>query len=94
MKRFSDSEYDPNMMTTVGIDFRLKSLNVDGKLIRLQIWDTAGQERFGHITKMFYRGSHGVLFVYDISDGKSFDSIGRWLRNLEEVSIIIIKLKY
>ena len=47
--------------------------------------DTAGQERFSKITESFYRGAKGVFFVYDITNGKSFDSISRWLRNLEEV---------
>jgi len=72
-------------MPTIGVDFKIKSINVDGKIIKLQIWDTAGQERFSKITESFYRGAHGVFFVYDMSNGKSFDSIGRWLRNFEEV---------
>ena len=85
MKRFAKNEFDSKFNSTVGIDFEIKSINVDGKIIKLQIWDTAGQERFSKITESFYRGAHGVFFVYDISNGKSFDSIGRWLRNFEEV---------
>ena len=85
MKRFADNEFVSTFMPTIGVDFKIKSINVDGKIIKLQIWDTAGQERFSKITESFYRGAHGVFFVYDISNGKSFDSIGRWLRNFEEV---------
>jgi Ras-related protein Rab-1A len=85
LKRFADNEFVSTFMPTIGVDFKIKSINVDGKIIKLQIWDTAGQERFSKITESFYRGAHGVFFVYDISNGKSFDSIGRWLRNFEEV---------
>ncbi len=85
MKRFADNEFVSTFMPTIGVDFKIKSINVDGKIIKLQIWDTAGQERFSKITESFYRGAHGVFFVYDMSNGKSFDSIGRWLRNFEEV---------
>ena len=85
MKRFADNEFVSTFTPTVGIDFKIKSINLDGKIIKLQIWDTAGQERFSKITESFYRGAHGVFFVYDISNGKSFDSIGRWLRNFDEV---------
>jgi Ras-related protein Rab-1A len=85
LKRFADNEFVSTFMPTIGVDFKIKSINVDGKIIKLQIWDTAGQERFSKITESFYRGAHGVFFVYDMSNGKSFDSIGRWLRNFEEV---------
>jgi len=46
--------------------------------------DTAGQERFYTITSTYYRGAMGIMLVYDVTDGKSFDSIGKWLRNIDE----------
>ena len=53
--------------------------------------DTAGQERFYTITSTYYRGAMGIMLVYDITDGKSFDSIGKWLRNIDEVTAILKK---
>lgn len=70
-------------MPTIGIDFKIKTVEIDNKQIKLQIWDTAGQERFNNITESYYRTAKGVLFVYDITNGQSFDNIGKWLRNLE-----------
>ncbi len=55
--------------------------------------DTAGQERFYTITSTYYRGAMGIMLVYDITDGKSFDSIGKWLRNIDEVCRIMNDLK-
>jgi len=62
----------------------MKTIELNGKKIKLQIWDTAGQERFYTITSTYYRGAMGIMLVYDITDGKSFDSIGKWLRNIDE----------
>lgn len=58
--------------------------------------DTAGQERFNNITESYYRTAKGVMFVYDITNGESFDNVAKWLRNLEQViidSIYLIKLR-
>ena len=62
------------------LDFyqKLKEIILDGKKIKVQIWDTAGQERFRTITTSYYRGAHGILMVYDISDRSTFDKIGIW----------------
>jgi small GTP-binding protein len=87
LKRFAKNEFDSKFNSTVGIDFEIKSINVDGKIIQLQIWDTAGQERFSELIVSYYRGADGVFFVYDITNSKSFDSIDRWIRNFEEVII-------
>ena len=85
MKRFADNAFVSTLIPTTCVDFKIKSINVDGKLIKLQIWQTAGQERFSKITESFYRGAHGIFFVYDITNNKSFDYIGRLLRNFEQV---------
>ena len=55
-------------MNSIGVDFKLKSIEVDNKIIKLQIWDTAGQERFRTITTSYYKGAQGIVIVYDISD--------------------------
>ena len=82
--RFSDDSFSTNFITTIGIDFKLKTVEIDGKRVKLQIWDTAGQERFRTITTAYYRGAMGVLLVYDISDEQSFLNIRNWMRNIEQ----------
>jgi Ras-related protein Rab-8A len=82
--RFSDDSFTPSFITTIGIDFKIKTIELDGKRIKLQIWDTAGQERFRTITTAYYRGAMGILLVYDVIDAKSFDNIRNWIRNIEQ----------
>ena len=62
-------------MSTIGIDFRIKTFTYEGKIIKLQIWDTAGQERFKNLTSTYYKGAHGVIFVFDTTDPISFESV-------------------
>ena len=82
--RFSDDMFNTTFISTIGIDFKLKTIHLNGKLIKLQIWDTAGQERFHTITTAYYRGALGVMMVYDVTDKKSFDDIINWLRAIKE----------
>mmetsp|Transcript_67362 Transcript_67362/g.60513 ORF Transcript_67362/g.60513 Transcript_67362/m.60513 type:complete len:218 (+) Transcript_67362:104-757(+) len=63
---------------TIGADFLTKEINVDDKIVTLQIWDTAGQERFQSLGNAFYRGADACILVYDITDQKSFDQIEDW----------------
>ena len=73
--RFSDDTYDTNFNSTIGVDFKIKTVDLDGKVVKLQIWDTAGQERFRTITCSYYRGAHGIIIVYDVTDTESFDNV-------------------
>jgi len=82
--RFSDDSFTASFITTIGIDFKIKTVEVDGKRIKLQIWDTAGQERFRTITTAYYRGAMGILLVYDVTDERSFQNIRNWMRNIEQ----------
>eukprot|EP01100_Stratorugosa_tubuloviscum_P007234 TRINITY_DN302_c0_g1_i2.p1 TRINITY_DN302_c0_g1~~TRINITY_DN302_c0_g1_i2.p1 ORF type:complete len:216 (-),score=111.44 TRINITY_DN302_c0_g1_i2:27-674(-) len=82
--RFSDDSFTPSFITTIGIDFKIRTIELDGKKIKLQIWDTAGQERFRTITTAYYRGAMGILLVYDVTDEKSFSNIRNWMRNIEQ----------
>lgn len=68
----------------IGIDFKIRTIELDGKKIKLQIWDTAGQERFRTITTAYYRGAMGIMLVYDTTNEKSFENIKNWIRNIEE----------
>jgi len=82
--RFSDDAFTSSFITTIGIDFKIKTIELDGKRIKLQIWDTAGQERFRTITTAYYRGAMGILLVYDVTDEQSFQNIRTWIRNIEQ----------
>lgn len=72
--RFSEDSFTPSFITTIGIDFKIRTIDLDGKRVKLQIWDTAGQERFRTITTAYYRGAMGILLVYDVTDERSFNS--------------------
>ncbi|KAJ8273977.1 hypothetical protein COCON_G00086020 [Conger conger] len=82
--RFSEDAFNSTFISTIGIDFKIRTIELDGKKIKLQIWDTAGQERFRTITTAYYRGAMGIMLVYDITSQKSFDNIKNWIRNIEE----------
>jgi len=82
--RFSDDSFTTSFITTIGIDFKIKTVEVDGKKIKLQIWDTAGQERFRTITTAYYRGAMGILLIYDVTDDNSFQNIRGWMRNIQQ----------
>ncbi|KAG7222635.1 hypothetical protein INR49_026244 [Caranx melampygus] len=82
--RFSDDAFNTTFISTIGIDFKIKTVELQGKKIKLQIWDTAGQERFHTITTSYYRGAMGIMLVYDITNAKSFENISKWLRNIDE----------
>ena len=82
--RFAENSFNPTFISTIGIDFKIQTVEIDGKRIKLQVWDTAGQERFRTITTAYYRGAMGILLVYDVTNKKTFDNITNWLRNIEE----------
>jgi Ras-related protein Rab-1A len=81
--RFSDNHFDESFIQTIGVDFKIKTMEINGEMCKLQIWDTAGQERFRTITASYYRGAHGILLVYDITDECSFNNIGKWLQEIQ-----------
>ena len=82
--RFTDDSFTANHLTTIGIDFKIKIINLENKLIKLQIWDTAGQERFRTITKTYYKGAHGIILTYDVTDETSFKNIKNWIKQIEQ----------
>jgi small GTP-binding protein len=84
LNRFADDSFNSSFISTVGIDFKMKTLELEGKTIKLQIWDTAGQERFYAVTSSYYRGAMGIMIIYDVTNGKSFDSVRKWLRNIDD----------
>ncbi|KAH3757033.1 Ras family protein [Pelomyxa schiedti] len=81
--RFADDTYTESYISTIGVDFKIRTIELDSKTIKLQIWDTAGQERFRTITSSYYRGAHGIIIVYDITDAVSFNNVRQWLQEIE-----------
>nr|XP_021522919.1 ras-related protein Rab-26 isoform X2 [Aotus nancymaae] len=83
--RFKDGAFlAGTFISTVGIDFRNKVLDVDGVKVKLQMWDTAGQERFRSVTHAYYRDAHALLLLYDVTNKASFDNIQAWLTEIHE----------
>lgn len=84
MWRFSDDVFNHTYISTIGIDFKLRTIDVQGQKVRLQVWDTAGQERFHAISVSYYRTAAGIMLVYDITRRRSFENIAKWLRKIDE----------
>lgn len=99
MKRYVDKSFYCNSLTTIGVDFNIKTFSVDSTIVKLQIWDTAGQEKFAPIGSLYYRGAQAVLLTYDITNRKTFESVDRWKEKwdsrqtgeeeLEPVSVLV-----
>ncbi|KAL4658333.1 ras-related protein Rab-35-like [Arapaima gigas] len=82
--RFADSSFSGSYITTIGVDFKIRTVEIDGEKVKLQIWDTAGQERFRTITSTYYRNTHGVIIVYDVTNEQSFINVKRWLNEISQ----------
>lgn len=81
--RFADDTYTESYISTIGVDFKIRTIELEGKTVKLQIWDTAGQERFRTITSSYYRGAHGIIVVYDVTDESTFANVKQWLQEIE-----------
>lgn len=82
--RFVEDKFNPSFITTIGIDFKIKTVDINGKKVKLQLWDTAGQERFRTITTAYYRGAMGIILVYDVTDERTFTNIKQWFKTVNE----------
>ncbi|KAH8323168.1 hypothetical protein KR074_008412 [Drosophila pseudoananassae] len=90
--RFSDDTFSGSYITTIGVDFKIRTVDIGGLRVKLQIWDTAGQERFRTITSTYYRGTHGVIVVYDVTNGESFANVRRWLEEIQNNCDVVNKV--
>jgi small GTP-binding protein len=93
--RFAENKFTDNFLTTIGIDFKVRHVEIENTKVRLQVWDTAGQEKFRTITKAYYRGAHGILLVYDVTSVDSFDQTRQWMKSIQDnttdpVSVIFV----
>jgi len=84
--RFTDDAFDPEQAATIGVDFKVKTININASKVKLAIWDTAGQERFRTLTPSYYRGGQGAILVYDVTNRDSFVRIENWLAELDTYS--------
>jgi small GTP-binding protein len=98
LTKFCDGVFKDSYVATIGVDFKLKTINVDEAKVKLQIWDTAGQERFRNITQTYYKGAAGIILAYAVNNKQSFKNIGGWIKQIESntsesVCKILIALK-
>ena len=80
--RYTDNKFIKHHLTTIGIDYKTKDVNINNKSIKLKIWDTAGQERFRNITQQYYKGADGIVLVFDLTDRNSFEKIREWMQQI------------
>ncbi|KZC08780.1 Ras-related protein Rab-3 [Dufourea novaeangliae] len=80
--RYADDSFTSAFVSTVGIDFKVKTVFRNEKRVKLQIWDTAGQERYRTITTAYYRGAMGFILMYDITNEESFNSVQDWVERV------------
>ncbi|KAL4066356.1 ras family-domain-containing protein [Scleroderma yunnanense] len=93
--RFSDEQWIPEdeATATIGVDFRVHKMEVNGRKVKLSIWDTAGQERFRTITSSYYRGAQGIIVVYDVANRETFDALPKWFTEIDTyVSTMVPKI--
>lgn len=87
LTRYADDRFVNSLIPTTGVDFKTRFVATDeGEKIKCQVWDTAGQERFRMITRAYYRGTHGIVLVYDVTDRQSFEHIQDWMCAIREYS--------
>lgn len=85
LMKYTDKTFQDIHMSTIGLDYRLKAMKLkSGKKIKLQIWDTAGQDRFRAITKNYYKGSHGIILIYDVTSIQTYENIKTWVSQIRE----------
>lgn len=81
--RFTDDSFDDHIQSTIGVDFKVKHMEINDKRVKITVWDTAGQERFRTLTSSYYRGAQGVVMVYDVTRRDSFENLEQWLKEVQ-----------
>ncbi|XP_044199280.1 ras-related protein Rab-19-like [Thunnus albacares] len=83
VQNFKSGIFSEKQQNTIGVDFTVRTVDIEGKKVKMQVWDTAGQERFRTITQSYYRSAHGAMITYDITRRSTFDSVAEWIREVE-----------
>ncbi|KAJ2755576.1 Golgi to endosome transport [Coemansia aciculifera] len=86
LRQFTEDAFSEKTNHTIGVEFGTKIVDVDGERVKIQAWDTAGQERFRSVTRSYYRGSIGTIFVYDITSRESFESLDKWMVDARQLT--------
>ena len=85
--RYTDDMFCEGYYSTIGVDFKIRTLNVNNKKIKLQMWDTAGQDRFKTITYSYYRGANGFILAFDLTNKQSFENLSsKWINDIKQYS--------
>jgi len=90
--RYVDDAFQETFISTIGVDFKMKTVQLENKVVKLQIWDTAGQERFRTITSTYYRGAHGIIIAYDVTDRGTFNNLAYWLSEVHKYSVLDVRV--
>lgn len=72
LMRYCENSFKTSYVSTIGVDFKIKTLELDGYRLKFQIWDTAGQERYKNVAQTYYKGASGIILAYSVTDQKSF----------------------
>ncbi|XP_024234642.1 ras-related protein Rab-19 [Oncorhynchus tshawytscha] len=93
VQSFKSGVFIEKQQNTIGVDFTVRTMDIDGRKVKLQVWDTAGQERFRTITQSYYRSAHGAIVAYDITRRPTFESVTHWIQEVEQygaASVVLI----
>ncbi|XP_061107771.1 ras-related protein Rab-19 [Conger conger] len=93
VQNFKTGVFTEKQQNTIGVDFTVRTLDIEGKKVKMQVWDTAGQERFRTITQSYYRSAHGAMITYDLTRRGTFDSVRHWIREVQQygaTSVVLI----
>lgn len=94
-QRFLEKKFSENTMPTLGVDYKIRVMDISGRFMKMMIWDTSGQEKYNAISKSFYTASDGVMILFSLTDKESFDNVSKWLEKAynelpKDVPILLI----
>jgi Ras-related protein Rab-8A len=90
--RYTNGTFSEQFLMTLGVEYQKHHVNINGRLLTLQIWDTAGQEQFHAITKSYMRGADGIVVVYDVSMEESFERVDMWMESIRDTALTQVEL--
>lgn len=83
LQRFAEEKYEERYLATIGVDFAVRTIEMQNKRLRMMIWDTCGSERYHTIALTYYRSASGILLVYETGNRESLDALEFWLEEAE-----------